>query len=145
MQYWMEYLAQHIILSTTLTKHGMKIKGIMLAKEIMEMWKVMEVDAKLKSTLFILDTKSHENLMKMGSEILYAKFSTVVMLSPPKSCHPMLQAITTAETKQAVGESEECHFSSKKIPHQGSRPFIPATPQAPYGRQEIPKPHREKS
>ena len=91
-----EYLAQHIILSTTSTWLGIKLKSLKTTKE---MWDVVKTDATLKSTLYILDTEDqlssmklkdnedpathlselkqhfqlmlqqHENLMKMGSEI----------------------------------------------------------------------------
>ena len=55
-----EYLAQHIILSTTSTHLGSKIKALKSAKE---MWDVVEADVTTKSTLFILDAK--EQLMSM--------------------------------------------------------------------------------
>ena len=91
-----EYLAQHVILSTTSTRLGVKIKSLKTAKET---WEVVKTDATTKSTLFILDAEDqlsamkladnddlkehlnelkqhfqtmlqrHENLMKMGSEI----------------------------------------------------------------------------
>ena len=91
-----EYLAQHVILSTTSTHLGVKLKALKSAKE---MWEVVTTDATLKSTVFILDVEDqlsamkladnddpkehltelkqhfqtmlhrHENILKMGSEI----------------------------------------------------------------------------
>ena len=55
-----EYLAQHIILSTTSTHLGSKIKELKTAKE---MWKVVVADVTIKSTLFLLDAE--EQLMSM--------------------------------------------------------------------------------
>ena len=49
-----EYFAQHIILSTTLTRLGAKIKGLTTAKE---MWDVVKAEATTKSTLYILDAE----------------------------------------------------------------------------------------
>ena len=46
-----EYLAQHIILSTTSTQLGLKIKNLKPAKE---MWDMVKADATTKSTLFLL-------------------------------------------------------------------------------------------
>ena len=48
-----EYLTQHIILSTTLTHLGSKIKKDL--KTSKEMWNVVVVDVTTKSTLFLLD------------------------------------------------------------------------------------------
>jgi hypothetical protein len=124
-----EYLAQHLILSTTSTRLGGKIKNLMSAKE---MWDVVEVDATSKSTLFILDAEGqlssmklqededpethlmemnehfqvmvqrHENLTKMGSEISDARFNTLIMSSLPESYRPALQTITAAERASAL-------------------------------------------
>ena len=55
-----EYLTQHIILLTTLTCLGSKIKELKTSKE---MWQVMVADVTTKSTLFLLDAK--EQLMSM--------------------------------------------------------------------------------
>ena len=49
-----EYLAQHIILSTTSTRLGVKIKNMKTAKK---MWDVVKMDVTSKSTLFILDAE----------------------------------------------------------------------------------------
>jgi hypothetical protein len=43
-----EYLARHILMSTTSTRLGNKIKGLLTAED---MWKVVKDDATLKSTL----------------------------------------------------------------------------------------------
>ena len=55
-----EYLTQHIILSTTSTHLGRKIRELKTSKE---MWKVMVADVTMKSTLFLLDAE--EQLMSM--------------------------------------------------------------------------------
>jgi hypothetical protein len=124
-----EYLAQHVILSTTSTRLGVKIKGLKSAKE---MWDVVISDATSKSTLFILDAedqlssmkladneepKTHlselkqhfqlmlerqENLLKMGSEISDTRFNTMIMSSLPGSYRPTLQTITAAERASAL-------------------------------------------
>jgi hypothetical protein len=124
-----EYLAQHLILSTTSTRLGVKINGIMSAKE---MWEVVGVDARSESTLFVLDAENqlssmklreneglethpeemkehsqmmvqrHENLVIMGSKTQDARFSTLVTLSPPESCRPTLQTVSAAEAEQAL-------------------------------------------
>ena len=124
-----EYLAQHVILSTTSTRIGVKIKGLKSAKE---MWDAVKSDATMKSTLFILDaedqlssmkladnddSKTHlselkqhfqlmlqrqENLLKMGSEISDTRFNTMIMSSLPESYRPTLQTITAAERASSL-------------------------------------------
>src|SRR6202789_2679990 len=119
-----EYMAQHVILSTTSTRLGAKVKDLKTAKE---MWTVVMTDVTTKSTLFLLDAedqlssmkladnedskvhltemKQHfqlmiqrrENLMKMGSELSDTRFNTIIMSSLPESYRPTLQTITTAE------------------------------------------------
>ena len=119
-----EYLAQHIILSTTSTRLGVKLKALKSAKE---MWEVVTTDATSKSTLFILDAEDqlsamkladnddpkehltelkqhfqtmqhrHENILKMGSVISDTRFNTMIMSSLPESYRPTLQTITAAE------------------------------------------------
>jgi len=49
-----EYLAQHIILSTTSMCLGARIKDLTSAKD---MWEVVKADATMKSTLYILDAE----------------------------------------------------------------------------------------
>jgi hypothetical protein len=58
-----EYLAQHIILSTTLTRLGAKIKDMTSAED---MWKVVKDDATKKSTLHLLDTEEQLQSMKLN-------------------------------------------------------------------------------
>ena len=107
-----EYLTQHIILSTTSTRLGSKIKELKTAKE---MWKVVVADVTMKSTLFLLDAeeqlmsmklsdnqdpKTHlaelkqhfqlmlqrrDNLIKMGSTLSDTRFNTLIMSSLPES------------------------------------------------------------
>jgi hypothetical protein len=130
-----EYLAQHVILSTTSTRLGNKIKGLKSAKE---MWEAVTTDATTKSTLFLLDAEDqlssmklaenddakvhlaeikqhfqlmvqrHENLLKMGSTISDTRFNTIVMTSLPESYRPTLQTITAAErTSTLTGTSSQ--------------------------------------
>ena len=49
-----KYLAQHVILLTTSTCLGSKIKSLKSAKE---MWEVVKADVMMKSTLFTLDAE----------------------------------------------------------------------------------------
>ena len=104
-----EYLAQYVILSTTSTWPGIKLKSLKTTKE---MWDIVKTDAMLKSTLYILDAEDqlssmklkdnedpathlselkqhfqlmlqrHENLMKMGSEISESHLNMMIMSSP---------------------------------------------------------------
>ena len=124
-----EYLAQHVILSSTSTRLGVKIKSLKTAKE---MWDVVTTDATSKSTLFILDAEDqlsamklednndpkehlteikqhfqtmlqrHENLMKMGSEVSETRLNTMIMSSLPESYRPTLQTITAAKRASAL-------------------------------------------
>ena len=119
-----EYLAQHILLSTTSICLGTKIKDLATAED---MWKVVKDDAMSKSTLYILDAedqlssiklvdnddlkthlvklKNHfqtmlqcqDNLMKIGSTMSDTHFNTIIMSSLPESYRPTLQTITTSE------------------------------------------------
>ena len=57
-----EYLAQHIILSTTSTCLGNKIKNL---KTSHDMWDAVKADATTKSTLFLLDTEDQLASMKL--------------------------------------------------------------------------------
>ena len=57
-----EYLAQHVILSTTSTQLGIKLKSLKTAKE---MWDIVKTDAMSKSTLYILDTEDQLSSMKL--------------------------------------------------------------------------------
>src|SRR6202522_3378308 len=119
-----EYLSKHILLSTTLTRLGAKIKDLSTAEA---MWKVVTEDATSKSTLYILDAedqlssmkladnedpKTHltklkqhlqlmhqrrENLTKIGSTISETQFNIIIMSSLPESYRPTLQTITASE------------------------------------------------
>ena len=110
-----EYLAQHILLSTTLTRLRARIKDLTTAEE---MWKIVKEDATKKSTLHLLDTeeqlqsmkladnedsKTHltelkqhfqtmmdrrDNLIKMGSTISDTRFNIIIMSSLPDSYRP---------------------------------------------------------
>jgi hypothetical protein len=101
-----EYLAQHIILSTTSTCLGVKIKSLKTAKGI---WDVVTADARQRAHYsswmpkiasmkladnddpktnlselkqhFQLMLQRHENLMKMGSEISETRLNTMIMSS----------------------------------------------------------------
>ena len=50
-----EYPAQHIILSTTLTHIGAKIKNIESAKS---MWDSVKANATMKTTLYLIDAET---------------------------------------------------------------------------------------
>jgi hypothetical protein len=131
-----EYLAQHIILSTTSARLGAKIKDLTTAED---MWKKVTDDATSRSTLFLLDaedqlssmklgdnddSKAHltelkqhfqlmlqrrDNLLKMGSTISDARFNIIVMSSLPETYRPTLQTITAAEraSKLSGGTSQK--------------------------------------
>ena len=119
-----EYLAQHVILSTTSIRLGAKIKDLKSAKE---MWDIVKSDPTTKSTLYLLDAedelasmkladnedpKTHlselkehfqlmiqrrNNLVEMGSVLSDTRYRTIVMHSLPESYRPALQTITAAE------------------------------------------------
>ena len=119
-----EYLAQHVILSTTSTHLGNKIKNL---KTSHDMWDAVKVDATTKSTLVLLDAEDqlasmklaenndpkahltevkqhfqlmgqrHDNLLKMGSTISNSRYNTIIMSSLPESYRPTLQTIMAAE------------------------------------------------
>ena len=127
-----EYLTQHIILSTTSTRLGSKIKELKTAKE---MWKVVVADVTMKSTLFLLDaeeqlmsmklsdnqdSKTHlaelkqhfqlmlqcqDNLLKMVSTLSDTRFNTLIMSSLLESYRPTLQTITAAERASSLTSS----------------------------------------
>ena len=107
-----EYLTQHVILSTTSTRLGNKIKNL---KTSHDMWDAVKVDATMKSTLFLLDAEDqlssmkltenddpkahlmevkqhfqlmgqrHDNLLKMGLTISNSCYNTIIMSSLPES------------------------------------------------------------
>ena len=127
-----EYLAQHILLSTTSTRLGAKIKDMTSAED---MWKVVKDDATKKSTLYLLDaeeqlqsmklnddedSKSHlmelkqhfqtmmqrrDNLITMGSTMSDTRFNIIIMSSLPDSYRPTLQTITAAERASKLSGS----------------------------------------
>ena len=128
-----EYLAQHIILSTTSTRLGAKIKDMSSAED---MWKAVKEDATKKSTLHLLDaeeqlqtmklnenedSKAHltelkqhfqlmmqrrDNLIKMGSTLSDTRFNIIIMSSLPESYRPTLQTITAAERASKLSGSQ---------------------------------------
>ena len=134
-----EYLAQHVILSTTSIRLGAKIKDLKSAKE---MWDIVKSDATTKSTLYLLDAedelasmkladnedpKTHlselkehfqlmiqrrNNLVEMGSVLSDTRYRTIVMHSLPESYRPALQTITAAE--RASGATEASSSSKMK-------------------------------
>ena len=57
-----DYLAQHIILSTTSMQLGIKLKSLKTTKE---MWDIVKTDATSKSTLYILDAEDQLSSMKL--------------------------------------------------------------------------------
>ena len=101
-----KYLTQHVILSTTSTCLGNKIKNL---KTSHEMWDAVKVDPMTKSTLFLLNMEDqlasmgltenddpkahlmevkqhfqligqrHDNLLKMGSMISNLCYNTIIM------------------------------------------------------------------
>ena len=107
-----EYLTQHVILSTTSTRLGNKIKNL---KTLHDMWDAVKADATTKSTLFLLDAEDqlasmrladngdpkahltevkqhfqlmgqrHDNLLKMGSTTSNSRYNTIIMSSLPES------------------------------------------------------------
>jgi gag-polypeptide of LTR copia-type len=119
-----EYLAQHILLSTTSTCLRTKIKNLLTSED---MWEVIKDNAMLKSTLYLLDAedqlssmkladnnnaKTHltelkqhfqlmlqhrYNLMKIGSTMSDTRFNIIIMSSLPESYQLMLQTITTSK------------------------------------------------
>ena len=56
-----EYLAQHVILSTTLSCCSLKIKNLKMARRC----DMVKADATTKSTLFLLDTEDQLASMKL--------------------------------------------------------------------------------
>ena len=57
-----EYLAQHVILSTTSTHLGNEIKNL---KTSHDMWDAVKVDTITKSTQFLLDAEDQLTSMKL--------------------------------------------------------------------------------
>ena len=138
-----EYLAQHVILSTTLTHLSLKIKNLKVAKG---MWDMVKADATTKSTLFLLDAEDqltsmkltdntdpkshlselmehfqlmmhrHDNLLKMGSTLSNSHFNTIIMSSLPESYCPSLQTIMAAKHTSAVlGMTSSKHMKADDL------------------------------
>jgi gag-polypeptide of LTR copia-type len=57
-----KYLAHHILMSTTLTRLAMKIKGHSTAKD---MWNTIKDNATSKSTLYLLDAEDQLSSIKL--------------------------------------------------------------------------------
>jgi hypothetical protein len=119
-----EYLAHHILISTTSTRLATKIKGLLTLED---MYKAVKDDTTSKSTLFLLDVKDQllsmkltdnndpkthlaelkthfqlmmqcqDNLMKMGSVMSDMQFNTIIMFLFPELYWLTLQMITAAE------------------------------------------------
>ena len=136
-----EYLAQHILLSTTSTHLGARIKDLTTAKE---MWDIIKEDATKKSTLHLLDaeeqlqsmkladnedskthltelkqhfqlmTERRDNLIKMGSVMSDARFNIIIMSSLPDSYRPTLQTITAAERASKLSASSDAQSKTMK-------------------------------
>ena len=136
-----EYLAQHILLSTTSTRLGAKIKDLKTARD---MWDKVKDDATKKSTLHLLDaeeqlqgmklddnedSKTHltelkqhfqlmierrDNLIKMGSTISDTRFNIIIMSSLPDSYRPTLQTITAAERASKLSGGSESQSKQMK-------------------------------
>ena len=117
-------LVKHVILSTTLSHLGMKLKGLTTAKE---MWDLVMKDATSQSTLYLVDAerqlmgmtlaeasdpknhlselKSHfdlmmsryDNIMKMGSTFTENQLIALVTASLLKSYWPTLQTLSAAD------------------------------------------------
>ena len=58
-----EYLAQHVILSTTSIRLGARIKNL---KTVKEMWDMVKSDATTKSTLYLLDAEDEFTSLKLA-------------------------------------------------------------------------------
>ena len=58
-----EYFAQHILLSTTLTYLGSKLKALKSSKD---MWNVVKEDITTKSILFLIDVEEQLSSMKLA-------------------------------------------------------------------------------
>lgn len=119
-----EYLARHILMSTTSTRLAMKIKNLSNAEA---MWKAVKEDATSKSTLYLLDAEEQlssmkladnddpmthlselqqhfqlmqqrcDNLINIGSTLSETRFNIIIMSSLLESYRPTLQTITTSE------------------------------------------------
>src|SRR5271168_2077514 len=137
-----EYLAKHILLSTTSTRLGSKLKDLPTAES---MWKVVKDDATSKSTLYLLDTedqlssmklsdnedsKTHlselkyhfqlmqtrsDNLIKIGSTLSESRFNIIIMSSLPDSYRPTLQTITASERVSKLSGGQTSSIKSEDL------------------------------
>ena len=137
-----EYFAKHILLSTTSTRLGAKIKDQKTAEA---MWKLIVDDATTKSTLYLLDAedqlssmkladdddpKTHlselklhfqtmqhrrENLIKIGSTMSEQRFNIIIMSSLPESYRPTLQTITASERVSKLSGSQTTGLKSADL------------------------------
>ena len=137
-----EYLSRHILLSTTSTRLGAKIKDLSTAEG---MWKVIVDDATTKSTLYLLDAedqlssmkladdddpKTHlselkhhfeimhhrrENLIKIGSTMSEQRFNIIIMSSLPESYRPTLQTITASERMSRLSGTQSTTMKSDDL------------------------------
>ena len=136
-----EYLGQHIILSMTSICIGSLVKNLKTDKE---MWEKVKNNTTTKSMLYLIDTedqlnsmrladsddprthlndlkqhfelmtKSHDNLMQMGSSISNMCLSSIIMLSLPPSYQSAIQTITAAEK---IGVTQGMAVSPKMTPN----------------------------
>jgi hypothetical protein len=137
-----EYLAKHILLSTTSTRLGSKLKDLPTAES---MWKVVKDDATSKSTLYLLDaedqlssmklpdnedSKTHlselkyhfqlmqtrrDNLIKIGSTLSESRFNIIIMSSLPDSYRPTLQTITASERVSKLSGGQTSSIKSEDL------------------------------
>ena len=137
-----EYFAKHILLSTTSTRLGAKIKDQKTAEA---MWKLIVDDATSKSTLHLLDAenqlssmklkdnddpKTHlselklhfqtmqqrrENLIKIGSTMSEQRFNIIIMSSLPESYRPTLQTITASERVSRLSGTQSTAMKSDDL------------------------------
>ena len=133
-----EYLAHHIILSTTFTRLMTKIKALKSAED---MWRHVIDDAMSKSTLHLLNAKDqlasmkladnddpkthleelrqhfqtmqqhHDNLLKIGLEMSDSRYNIIIMSSLLESYRSTLQTITTS---QLVGKLSGAQLKALK-------------------------------
>src|SRR5271155_4088072 len=137
-----EYFARHILLSTTSTCLGARVKDLKTAEA---MWKVIMDDATSKSTLYLLDVedqlssmklpdndnpKTHlsklklhfqtmqhrrENLIKIGSSMSEQRFNIIIMSSLPDSYCPTLQTITASERVSRLSGGQSTAMKSDDL------------------------------
>lgn len=138
-----ENTVYHVILSTTSTWLGTKVKNL---KTVKKMWEEVKRDMTSKSTLFIIDvedklstmkcqessdSKTHltkiiahfnlmvqwkENLLQMGSLISDTHFNMIIMASLPASYSPAKQTISATEhtSKTPMSPSDLIAFFTKE-------------------------------